>query len=156
MANAAVTVTVSDGSGNSVGCTNENLLATVQITLPEPLADRVLIDGHDDTRRPVYREADEPRVPGGSDGWPEVPARFVAPSSADSVPPGSWHQSYTRPGGPDIRVKGRPLALESGSAAVGGFWHDLSPRDGPRGGKRMSLSTFREILGASASRERAH
>ncbi|GIF78589.1 hypothetical protein [Asanoa siamensis] len=105
---ATVIVTVSDGSVTGVGCASDNKLATVQITLPEPLARRPLIDGYDDTRRPVYREADQPQVPGGSAGWSEVPTTFSAPRPVNAELPAVWNVSYTRPGGPDIKIRGYP------------------------------------------------
>ncbi|MFY1673090.1 hypothetical protein ACN27G_24520 [Plantactinospora sp. WMMB334] len=120
---AALTITVSDGSGTGIGCVRDDKLAIVPVNLPEPLGRRTLIDGYDNGRRPVYREADLPAVPGGDDGSSEVPTGFGVPTPADAAPPGAWSQAYTRPGGPDIRISGYPpdhaLARAPGTDPVG-------------------------------------
>jgi hypothetical protein len=169
----AVTVTVSDGSPTGIGCASDNRLATVELTLPEPLARRPLIDGYDGVRRPVYREADLPRVPGGTEGWSEVPATFSVPSLA-AEPLGAWMVSYTRPGGPDINIRGYPsehsLAAVPDTDPVGavdvagtrGAIYPLGPArfqlrweaSGvvylldvlPREGEREPLPAFRDVL----------
>ncbi|GIG89438.1 hypothetical protein [Plantactinospora endophytica] len=105
---ATVTVTVHDDSATGIGCASDDKLAELRIDLPEPLAGRTVRDGYDDGRRPVYREADLPVVPDGSDGWSEVPTTFTAPRPGDYEPPGAWALSYTRSGGPDIRIRGYP------------------------------------------------
>ncbi|MEE6259386.1 hypothetical protein [Plantactinospora sonchi] len=105
----AVTVEVADGSATGIGCADDDTrLAPVRVTLPEPLDRRDLVDAYDDGSRPVYREADLPEVPGGVDGWSEVRTSFSAPAPVNAEPPGAWLLSYTRPGGPDIRIRGYP------------------------------------------------
>lgn len=168
-----VVVAVTDDSPSGIGC-GDDKLTQVRVTLPEPLARRDLVDAYDNGARPVYREADLPKVPGGVDGWSEVSTTFSTPGPADFGPPGAWAVSYTRPGGPDIRIRGYPpghdlaAAPEGdpvGTAEVAGTRGRIDPYGGnrfllrwqvadtvylldvvPSEGGTVSWATFRDVL----------
>jgi hypothetical protein len=170
-----VTAVVEDVSATGMGCSPDNFMTPVQVTLPEPLADRALVDGYDGSSRPVYREADLPKVPTGPDGWSEVPGHFSVGHGPISEQDGAWYLGYTRSGGPDIRITGAPpmQALTSDGARIdtvdvagapGTIYTHPDEATGyelrweasgvvyllalsPVEGERISLGEFREVLG---------
>ncbi|MEO3742707.1 hypothetical protein [Plantactinospora sp. B5E13] len=169
----AVTIAVTDDSPTGTGC-GDDKLTPLRVTLPEPLARRDLVDAYDNGDRPVYREADLPEVPGGTDGWWEVSTTFSSPRPADFGPPGAWAVSYTRPGGPDIKIRGYPAGHDLAAVPEGdpvdtvevtGMRGRIDPYGGdrfllrwqvadtvylldvvPSEGATMSLATFRDVL----------
>lgn len=168
----AVTVAVRNRPDSGSGCSESSRLTAASVTLPAPLGRRALIDGYSGESRPVYREAELPNVPSGPDGWSQVRAStFSGPQNAVG-PTGDWYVSFTRPGGPDIRITGAPPGSSSapeeapvGTVKVAGVPGrvDASQPDGyqlrwegasaiyvltlsPAEGERTSLSEFRSVL----------
>ncbi|MGN9906518.1 hypothetical protein ACTMTJ_03095 [Phytohabitans sp. LJ34] len=161
-----------DVSVDGLGCPSQGggSLVPVEVTLHQPLGDRALVDGFDETTRPVYREADLPVVPQGPDGWSEVTTSFGASPGSE----GLWSVGYTRSGGPDVWIHGYPPDQAPTPAAdpidtvdVLGARGTIYPRAikeigyelrweasgvvyflelSPTEGERISLQQFRQVL----------